>query len=75
MRFENEAKPLGRIYEVNAYRIGGDGSRKVGILFNDITERKAAEIKLRAQNERMPCCTRSRARSASARTCRASSRS
>src|SRR5690242_12684710 len=40
-RFENEAKPLGRLYEVNAYRIGGDGSPLVGILFNDITERKA----------------------------------
>ena len=53
VRFENEAKPLGRTYEVSAYRIGADGSRKVGILFNDITERKAAEIKLRAQNERM----------------------
>ena len=53
VRFENEARPLGRFYEVNAYRIGGDGSRKVGILFNDITDRKAAENKIRAQNERM----------------------
>ena len=53
VRFENEAKPLGRIYEVNAYRIGADGSHKVGILFNDITDRKAAEIRLRSQNERM----------------------
>ena len=53
VRFENEAKPLGRIYEVNAYRIGEEGSRKVGILFNDITQRKTAEGKLRAQNERM----------------------
>jgi PAS domain S-box-containing protein len=53
VRFENEAKPLGRMYEVNAYRIGGEGSHTVGILFNDITERKISERKLRAQFERM----------------------
>jgi len=52
-RFENEAKPLGRFYEVNAYRIGGDGSALVGILFNDITDRKASERKLRSAFERM----------------------
>jgi len=52
-RFENEAKPLGRSYEVNAYRIGGEGSNRVGCLFNDITERKANERKLRSQMERM----------------------
>ncbi|HYJ39907.1 MAG TPA: ATP-binding protein, partial [Steroidobacteraceae bacterium] len=53
LRFENEAKALGRFYEVCAYRVGGDESRKVAILFNDITERKAAETRIRAQNERM----------------------
>jgi len=52
-RFENEAKALGRIYEVCAYRVGGDESRKVAILFNDITDRKTAEIKVRSQHERM----------------------
>jgi K+-sensing histidine kinase KdpD len=52
-KFENEAKPLGRLYEVNAYRVGGDGSPLVGILFNDITERKANERKLRSAFERM----------------------
>ena len=51
--FENEARPLGRVYEVNAYRIGGEGSNTVGCLFNDITERKAAERKMRSQMERM----------------------
>jgi len=45
-RFVNEAKALNRWYDVSAYRIGGPGSRKVGILFNDITERKRAEIAL-----------------------------
>jgi signal transduction histidine kinase/ActR/RegA family two-component response regulator len=53
LRFENEAKALGRYYEVCAYRVGGDESRKVAILFNDITVRKAGEIKIRSQNERM----------------------
>jgi PAS domain S-box-containing protein len=52
-RFENEAKALGRFYEVCAYRVGGEESRKVAILFNDITDRKAAETRIRAQNERM----------------------
>ena len=53
VQFENEAKALGRHYDVRAYRIGGAGSRKVAILFNDITERKAAEARLKAQLERL----------------------
>jgi len=53
LRFENEARALGRFYEVCAYRVGGAQSRKVAILFNDITERKNSERKLRAQVERM----------------------
>jgi PAS domain S-box-containing protein len=50
MHFENEARALGRHYDVSAYRIGGPESRKVGILFNDITGRKAAEEKIRQLN-------------------------
>ena len=46
-RFENEAKALGRHFEVCAYRIGGAESRSVAILFNDITARKRAEETLR----------------------------
>jgi PAS domain S-box-containing protein len=53
LHFENEAKALGRHYDVCAYRVGGADSRKVGILFNDITERKSAERKLHAQLERV----------------------
>lgn len=48
--FENEARALGRFYDVRAYRIGGPGSRKVAILFNDITERKQAERLLHRAN-------------------------
>jgi PAS domain S-box-containing protein len=46
--FENEARPLGRYYDVSAYRIGGSDSQRVAILFNDITERKRAEDEISA---------------------------
>ncbi len=46
-RFVNEAKALHRWYDVSAYRVGGSESRKVAILFNDITERILAEEALR----------------------------
>jgi two-component system, chemotaxis family, CheB/CheR fusion protein len=59
-RFVSEASALGRWYDVSAYRVGGAESRKVAILFNDITERKRAEIaaeeanlRLRAANEKL----------------------
>ena len=45
--FENEAKAMGRHYTVSAWRVGGLGSRKVAILFNDISARKLAEARLR----------------------------
>jgi signal transduction histidine kinase len=53
VRFENEAKPLGRYFEVYAYRVGDPETRNVAILFNDITDRKTSELKLAAQLERM----------------------
>jgi PAS domain S-box-containing protein len=53
VHFENEAKALGRYYDVRAYRVGGAESRKVAILFNDITERRNAQQKLQAQLERL----------------------
>jgi len=49
-QFENEAKALNRWFKVSAFRIGGAGSRKVAVLFNDITSSKQAEALLR-QNE------------------------
>ena len=45
-RFENEARALGRWYEVSAFRIGGAGSRKVAVLFSDITERRRAQERI-----------------------------
>jgi len=52
VQFENEAKALGRYYDVCAYRIGEPEGRKVAILFNDITERKRAEETLRLSEQR-----------------------
>lgn len=44
IRFVNEAKALeGRWFDVYAFRLGDAMSRKVAILFNDITPRKKAE--------------------------------
>jgi PAS domain S-box-containing protein len=51
MRFENEAKQLGRWYDVYAFRVEEPNRRRVGILFNDITERKRAEEALRESAE------------------------
>jgi PAS domain S-box-containing protein len=51
--FMHEAKALHRWYEVYAYRVGGQESRQVAIMFNDITERKQAEEKLREREQRL----------------------
>jgi two-component system cell cycle sensor histidine kinase/response regulator CckA len=47
IRFENPAEAMRRYYDVYAFRIGGPGSARVGILFNDISARKLAEETLR----------------------------
>jgi PAS domain S-box-containing protein len=43
VRFENHAPAMGRWFDVHASRVGGPESRKVALLFNDITRRKQAE--------------------------------
>jgi PAS domain S-box-containing protein len=53
MRFENEAKQLERWYDVYAFRVEDPQCRRIGILFNDITERKRAEERLRASEQRL----------------------
>ncbi len=43
-RFVAEARPMGgRAFDAYAFRLGGDGSCQVGILFTDVTERRRAE--------------------------------
>jgi PAS domain S-box-containing protein len=51
-RFVNEAKALNRWYDVSAYRVGGPESRKVAILFSDITEARRATDALRESEAR-----------------------
>ena len=46
-RFEYPADELHRWYEGYAYRVGEAHERKVGILINDITDRKRTEEQLR----------------------------
>jgi PAS domain S-box-containing protein len=53
VRFENLVEALHRWYEVYAYRIGQPESRKVAILFNDITGGKRAEEALREAYEKV----------------------
>jgi signal transduction histidine kinase/PAS domain-containing protein len=43
--------PDGRHYHVRAYRVGGEGSRRVAVLFGDITERQQARLRQQAQLE------------------------
>src|SRR5262249_28280196 len=46
------AKQLGRWYDVYAFRVEDPKRRRVGILFNDITERKRAEAEARDSERR-----------------------
>jgi len=50
MRFVNEAEALDRWYDVYAFKLGGDESREVAILFNDITKFKKSENALKLSN-------------------------
>jgi PAS domain S-box-containing protein len=47
VHFVDEAAQLGRWYDVYAARVGPVGSRKVVVLFTDITQRRRAEVELR----------------------------
>ncbi|MCC6070030.1 PAS domain-containing protein [Massilia sp. GCM10020059] len=52
IRFENEARALGRWYEVYAFRLGNPALHQVGILFKDVAERRRAEDELRNSERR-----------------------
>ncbi len=46
-RFIEGSEALGRWFETSAFRLGDEGSKKVAVLFTDITERKKNEETLR----------------------------
>jgi PAS domain S-box-containing protein len=50
--FENEAKALNRWFEVRASRVDDQEGQKVALYFNDITERKLAEMALRESEDK-----------------------
>ena len=53
VRFESHAQPLGRWFDVFAFRTGEPGARQVALLFNDISVRKRAELHLREREREL----------------------
>lgn len=54
IRFTQGAAALeGRWFDVHAFRLGGEESRKVAVLFSDITQRRRAEEALRSSEEHL----------------------
>jgi PAS domain S-box-containing protein len=51
IRFEQGSAAMGRWFDVHALRVGEAPSRRVAILFHDISDRRAAEESLRELNE------------------------
>jgi PAS domain S-box-containing protein len=43
MRVEGEVAPMGRWFDINAFRIGATEQLRVAVLFSDISERKRIE--------------------------------
>jgi PAS domain S-box-containing protein len=52
-RFEQGSDLLGRWFDVFAFPTGGADERRVGVLFNDITARRSAELQLRESEARL----------------------
>lgn len=53
IRVEEAELTLGRVFELDIFRLGGEGSRRVAVVFTDISERKRAGEALRQSEERL----------------------
>jgi PAS domain S-box-containing protein len=53
VRYENYSEAMNRWFDVSSFRIGPPGSRKVAILFEDVSDRKQIEVALRESENRL----------------------
>ncbi len=53
VRFENYSAPMNRWFDVYASRVGDVDSRRVALVFNNITERKKAALEIQLGAERL----------------------
>jgi len=53
IRFQEGSTALGRWFDVYAFRVGGDGSTEVAVLFSDISQRKMGEVELKEKDENL----------------------
>lgn len=51
VRMEEGELTLGRVFDLNIFRLGGPESRRVAVLFTNVTERRKAEAALRTSEE------------------------
>lgn len=52
IRLEESELTLDRVFDLNIFRLGGEGSRRVAVLFTDVTERRRAQDALRESERR-----------------------
>lgn len=53
VQFIEGSEAMGRWFEVYAYRLGGDNSRKVALIFTEISERKQQEAQLKQLKDQL----------------------
>ena len=52
IRLEESELTLGRVFDLNIFRMGGEGSRRVAVIFRDVTEERRIQQALRRSEER-----------------------